>query len=219
MIVCFPQASRSRMSWSLMMLTPTYFTSNSLEACPWADYTLFEQLLQNSSLSSPKGYTRFWGHEPTVSPFARQSNKALLFWNEVLATQSYLTLCEPMDCSPPGSSVHGISQIRILEWVAISFSRDSSQPGIEPGFPALQADSLPSETPRKPKESQSVTHSDMPHSLRPHGLKPARLLCPWNSPGNNTRVGSHSLLQGIFLTQGLNLGFPHSGQILYSLSQ
>ena len=39
----------------------------------------------------------------------------------------YLTLCDPMDCSPPGSSVHGISQARILEWVAISFSRGSSQ--------------------------------------------------------------------------------------------
>ena len=38
------------------------------------------------------------------------------------------TLCQPMDCSPPGSSVHGIFQARILEWVAISFSRRSSQP-------------------------------------------------------------------------------------------
>ena len=38
------------------------------------------------------------------------------------------TLCDPMDCSPPGSSVHGISQERILEWVAISSSRGSSQP-------------------------------------------------------------------------------------------
>ena len=41
----------------------------------------------------------------------------------VLVTQSCLTLCDPMDCSPPGSSVHGISQARVLEWVAISFSR------------------------------------------------------------------------------------------------
>ena len=44
--------------------------------------------------------------------------------NEV--TQSCPTLCDPMDCSPPGSSVHGILQARILEWVAISFSRGSS---------------------------------------------------------------------------------------------
>ena len=39
-----------------------------------------------------------------------------------------LTLCNPMDCSPPGSSARGISQARRLEWVAISFSRESSQP-------------------------------------------------------------------------------------------
>ena len=42
--------------------------------------------------------------------------------------QSYPTLCDPMDCSPPGSSVHGILQARILEWVAMSSSRGSSQP-------------------------------------------------------------------------------------------
>ena len=41
--------------------------------------------------------------------------------------QMCLTLCDPMDCSPPGSSVHGITQVRILEWIAISFSRGSSQ--------------------------------------------------------------------------------------------
>ena len=46
----------------------------------------------------------------------------------VLVTQSCPTLCNPMDCSPPGSSVHEIFQARILEWVAISFSRGSSQP-------------------------------------------------------------------------------------------
>ena len=45
----------------------------------------------------------------------------------LLVTQSCLTLCDPMDCSLPGSSLHGIPQIRILEWVAIPFSRGSSQ--------------------------------------------------------------------------------------------
>ena len=59
------------------------------------------------------------------------------------------TLCNPMDCSPPGSSVHGILQARILEWVAISSSRGSSPPGIKPGSPALQADSSPTEPPGK----------------------------------------------------------------------
>ena len=45
----------------------------------------------------------------------------------VLVTQSCLTLCDPMDCSPPGSSVHGILQARILVWVAILFSKGSSR--------------------------------------------------------------------------------------------
>ena len=46
--------------------------------------------------------------------------------------QSCLTLWDPIDCSPPGSSVHGISQAKMLEWVNIPFSRGSSGPGIEP---------------------------------------------------------------------------------------
>ena len=46
----------------------------------------------------------------------------------VLVTQLCPTLCDPMDCSPPGSSVHEIFQASILEWVAISFSRGSYQP-------------------------------------------------------------------------------------------
>ena len=54
--------------------------------------------------------------------------------------------------------------------------------------------------------------------LLSHGLKPARFLGQWNSPGKNTGVGSHSLLQGMFLTQGSNPGLPHCRQILYPLS-
>ena len=57
----------------------------------------------------------------------------------------------------------------------------------------------------------------MSDSLRPYGLYPARLLCPRDSPGKNTGVGCHSLLQGISL-QGLNLGLLHCRQILYHLS-
>ena len=48
---------------------------------------------------------------------------------EVLVAQLCLTLCDPVDCSPPGSSVHRILQARILEWVAIPFSRGSSRTG------------------------------------------------------------------------------------------
>ena len=46
-----------------------------------------------------------------------------------VCAQLSMTLCNPMDCSPPGSSVHGIFQARILEW-AISYSRDLTDPGI-----------------------------------------------------------------------------------------
>ena len=56
-----------------------------------------------------------------------------------------------MDCSLPGSSIHGIFQARVLEWVAISFSRESSQPM----SPALQADILLSEPPGKPTDDKT----------------------------------------------------------------
>ena len=58
----------------------------------------------------------------------------------------------------------------------------------------------------------------MLNSLWPHGLQPARLLCPWDSPGQNTGVVSHSFFQGIFPTQELNSRFPHCRWILYQLS-
>ena len=127
----------------------------------------------------------------------------------MLVTQSCPTLCNPTDCSPPGFSVHGIFQARILEWVAISFSRGSSKPqklnlglphckqtlyclshqgsypGLKPTSPTLGAHSLPSEPPGKPK---------------------------------NTGVGSLSILQGIFPTQELNWDLLHCRWILYQLS-
>ena len=62
------------------------------------------------------------------------------------------------------------------------------------------------------RKVESISHSVMSNSLD------TRLLCSWDSPGKNTGVGYHELLQGIFLTQGLNLGLPHCRQILYFLS-
>ena len=67
--------------------------------------------------------------------------------------QACPTLLDPMDCSLPGSSVHGILRARIVEWAAMPSSRDLPSPGIEPmspGSPALQADSLASKPPGKP---------------------------------------------------------------------
>ena len=55
-------------------------------------------------------------------------------------------------------------------------------------------------------------------SLQPYGPWPTRLLCPWDSPGENTGVGCHSLLQGIFPTQGSNPGLLYCRQILYQLN-
>ena len=61
--------------------------------------------------------------------------------------------------------------------------------------------------------SESESCSVMSDSLRHHGL-----YSPWNSPGQNTGIGSCSLLQGIFPTQGLNPGLPHCRRVLYQLS-
>ena len=102
-----------------------------------------------------------------------------------LVTQSCLTLCDPKDCSPPGSSVHGILQARIMDGMACPPPWDLPNPGTESRSPSLQADSLPSEPPGK-----SI----------------------------NTVMGSLSLLQGIFPTQGPNPGLLHCRQILYCLS-
>ena len=58
-----------------------------------------------------------------------------------------------------------------------------------------------------------VSCSVVSNSLQPHGLEPTRLLCPWNSPGKNTGEGYHSLLQGLFSTQGWKPGLPHCRRI------
>ena len=61
----------------------------------------------------------------------------------------------------------------------------------------------------KKVESESIRHSVVSDSLPHYGLSPTRLLCPWNYPGKNTGVGSHSLLQEIFPTQGSNTCLLH----------
>ena len=80
--------------------------------------------------------------------------------------QSCLTLCNPVDGSPPSSSIPGILQARILEWVAICFS----------------------------SACMHAFASVMSYSVRPHGQRPTRLLCPRDSLGQNTAVGCHVLL-------------------------
>ena len=63
-----------------------------------------------------------------------------------------------------------------------------------------------------------LSRSVVSDSVRPQKQQPTRLLCPWDSPGKNTGVGSHFLLPRISPTQGSNLGLLHSRQILYCLS-
>ena len=110
-------------------------------------------------------------------------------WSEV--AQSCPTLCNPIDCSLPGSSVHRIFRGRVLEWVAISFS-----PEIEPGSPALQADALPSELPGKPRSFLRGIHvtraaswplsmvlkSQLPPGNPGHWLR----IFLWHAPGGHT---------------------------------
>ena len=113
-----------------------------------------------------------------------------------LVAPSCLTLCDCMDCSQAPLSV------------------ECSKQAYWSGLPFLPSGDLPDSG----TESKSVSCSAVSYSLGLHGLQPARLLCPWDSPGNNTGVGCHSLLQGIFSTQGSNLGLLHCRQILYCLS-
>ena len=97
-------------------------------------------------------------------------------------------------------------------WRGLTFPSpgDRPNPGIELRSPALQANSLPFEPPGKSismsKSKSEVLVAQPCLTLRSHGLQSTRLLCSWDSPGKNTGVGCHALLQGIFPTQGSN---PH----------
>ena len=90
--------------------------------------------------------------------------------------QSCLTLCDPIDGSPPGSPVPGILQARILEWVAIAFSSAWKWKGKVKSFSRLQL-------------------------FATHGLQPTRLLRPWDFPGKSTGVGCHHFLRRMRSTE------------------
>ena len=100
--------------------------ANTLSRCSFDSFQVFvykrlEGLNRSwdSNRMSGNGYSGF-----RVTEVCAQ----LLMTHMNLKAQSYLTLRDPIDCSPPGSSVHGILQARMLEWVVISFFRGSSQP-------------------------------------------------------------------------------------------
>ena len=100
-----------------------------------------------------------------------------------------------MDYSPPGSSVHGILQARILEWVAISFFRGSSWPRSQ-----TQVSCIAGRLAMREDTSQCCccccwVTSVMSDSVRPQRRQPTSLPLPWDSPGKNAGVGCHFLLQ------------------------
>ena len=110
-------------------------------------------------------------HQPTLCPCGLEAKRPQLcsrgnfqhiftltareVWkceSESEVAQSCPTLCDPMACSLPGSSIHGIFQARVLEWGAIAFSRGSSRPRDRSQVSTSQTDALPSEPPGKPLE-------------------------------------------------------------------
>ena len=83
--------------------------------------------------------------EETVKEGEGESLRSGGFCDFLLVAQSCPILCDPMDCSQSGSSVYGLLQARILEWVAIPSPEDLPKPGIKPRSPTLQAICLLSE--------------------------------------------------------------------------
>ena len=107
-----------------------------------------------------------------------------------------------MDCSPLGSSVHGISQARILEWIAISFYRGSSRPRGQTHISCDAGRFFTTEPPGNPSWTLAAAAAaakslqSYPTLFDPiDGRQPIRLPRPWDSPGKNTGVGCHFLLQ------------------------
>ena len=114
----------------------------------------------------------------------------------VLVAQLCLTLCDPMDCSLAGSSVHGILQARILEWVVIPFSRRSSWPRDWTCISCIARTLLTLWATREALQSSLLLSSFS--RVRPcatHRQQPTRLPHPSDSPGKNPGVGCHFLLQ------------------------
>ena len=135
-----------------------------------------------------------------------------------LVTKLCPTLCDPVDYSLPGFSVHGIFQARILERIAISFSNEEYAAKLLSHFSRVRLcatpqtaahqvppslgfsrqehwSGLPFLSPMHEGEKWKWNRSVLSDSERPHGLQPTGLLRPWGFPGKSTGVGCHCLLQ------------------------
>ena len=115
-----------------------------------------------------------------------------------LVARSCPTLCNPMDCSPPGSSVHGILQARILEWLPCLPPWDIPSPGIKSASPALQVGSLSTEPPGKPRRPWTLEDVGVSGAGSRAGALPVRPALPCFSSGMQ-RLGS----AGICLAVGM----------------
>ena len=130
--------------------------------------------------------------------------------------QSCPTLCDPLDSSPLGSRVPGILHARTLEWVAISFSYAWKWKVKVKSLSCVRLLATPWTAAYQAPPSMGFSRQEYCSGVP----LPSLMDCidPWNYPRQNTGVGSLSLLQGIFPTQGLNPGIPNCRQTLYQLS-
>ena len=157
---------------------------------------------------------------------------------QVLIAQSCWTLCDPMDCSPPGSSVHRILQARILEWVAIPFPRGSSWPRDWPpvfciaGRNPQVAIGVLSQPCRTAEQADSgfllwecCWQVWFPSTGSPHHLEPGVKSAPLLSPGFSSRLLT-PFLQGWMLSECRHVqamttmsGLPPASQRLYHVTR
>ena len=124
---------------------------------------------------------------PSQPPFLTPAHCVLCCRCSV--AKSCPTLCDPMDCSPPGSSIHGISQARILGWVAIPFSRGSSRPRdrthvccITGGFFTTEPPGKPPPRAKGPFYPRALPWARFPWSSPHCDLPPVALLHPRSQP-------------------------------------
>ena len=108
--------------------------------------------------------------------FSESENVSHSVVSNSVMSDSVVSVCDPMDSSLLGSSVHGILQARILEWVALLFSRDLPDPRMELRSSALQADSLPSEPLAKPENLNKMPGTHILSTLPPHPFWPVGLV-------------------------------------------
>ena len=137
-------------------------------------------------------FTESWreGHREPSTPLYSASSEDSHRLSAYVRAQSCPTLCDPMDCCPPGSPVSGIFQARILEWVAISYSRGSSWPRVGSNLHLLS--SYIGRQIVYLFATWEAPHTDccccccyvtsvVSNSVRSHRGQPTRLLCPWDS--------------------------------------